>query len=66
MGIGSVGGVIEVDEAFFRESFKGNHKKNTTFTMPRKVHKRGVKGSFSSKEEKRYIEGTGMRFVCYG
>ncbi len=26
MGIGSVGGVIEVDEAFFRESFKGKHK----------------------------------------
>ena len=24
MGVGSVGGVIEVDEAFFRESFKGN------------------------------------------
>ena len=50
MGIGSVGGVIEVDEAFFRESFKGNHKKSTTFTMPRKAHKRGVKGSNSSKD----------------
>ncbi|SMC19689.1 hypothetical protein SAMN02745134_00904 [Clostridium acidisoli DSM 12555] len=34
MGIGSVGGVIEVYEAFFRESFKGNHKKNTAFKMP--------------------------------
>ncbi len=31
MGIGNVGGVIEVDEAFFRESFKGNHKKSTKF-----------------------------------
>ena len=48
MGIGNVGGVIEVDEAFFRESFKGNHKKSTTFIMPRKPHKRGVKGSRSS------------------
>ncbi|GFZ33303.1 hypothetical protein CSC2_38290 [Clostridium zeae] len=53
MSIGSVGGVIEVDEAFFRESFKDNHKKNTTFTMTRKCHKRGVNGSFSSKTEKR-------------
>lgn len=34
MGIGNVGGVIEVDEALFRESFKGNHKKRTVFTMP--------------------------------
>lgn len=49
MGIGSAGGVIEVGEAFFRESFKGNHKKNTTFSMPRKAHKSGVNGSYSSK-----------------
>jgi len=41
MGIGNVGGVIEVDEAFFRESFKRNHKKSTTFIMPREPHKRG-------------------------
>lgn len=34
-----------IDEAFFRESFKGNHKKSTTFTIPRKAHKSGVKGS---------------------
>lgn len=43
MGVGSVGGVVEVDEAFFRESFKGNHKKSTTFTMPRKAHKSYIK-----------------------
>lgn len=36
MGIGSVGGVIEVDEAFFMESFKGNHKKSIVFTIPQK------------------------------
>jgi hypothetical protein len=42
-----------VDEAFFRESFKGNHKKSTTFTMPREAHKSGVKGSQRSKREKR-------------
>jgi transposase-like protein len=63
MGVGSVGGVIEVDEAFFRESFKGNHKKNTTFIMPRKSHKRGVKGSFSSKTEKRK-RGISKEQVC--
>jgi hypothetical protein len=34
----------------FRESFKGNDKKNSAFTMPRKVHKRGVKGSYNREE----------------
>ncbi len=63
MGIGSVGGVIEVDEALFRESFKGNHKKSSTFTMPRKSHKRGVKGSFSSKTEKKK-KGISKEQVC--
>lgn len=63
MGIGSVGGVIEVDEALFRESFKGNHKKSSTFTMPRKSHKRGVKDSFSSKTEKRK-RGISKEQVC--
>lgn len=63
MGIGSVGGVIEVDEAFFREFFKGDHKKSTTFTMPRKAHKRGVKGSKSSKNEKRK-RGISKEQVC--
>ncbi len=63
MGVGSVGGVIEVDEAFFRESFKGNYKKSTTFAMPRKAHKRGVKGSFSSKTEKRK-RGISKEQVC--
>lgn len=43
MGIGNVGGVIEVDEALFRESFKGNHKKRTVFTMSQEPHKRGAK-----------------------
>ena len=34
-------GIIEADETFFAISFKGDHKKSTTFTMPRKAHKRG-------------------------
>ncbi len=43
MGIGSVGGVIEVDEALFRESFKGNHKKSSRFTMPESPIKEALK-----------------------
>lgn len=41
MGRGSVGGVIEVDETYFAQSFKGNHKKSTNFIMPRTPRKRG-------------------------
>jgi transposase-like protein len=52
MGVGNVGGVIEIDETFFRESFKGNHKRSKTFTMPRKAHKRGLENSWASKHEK--------------
>lgn len=63
IGVGSVGGVIEADEAFFRESFKGDHKKSKTFTMPRKPHKRGVKGSRSNDGEKRK-RGISNQQVC--
>jgi transposase-like protein len=52
VGVGNVGGVIEADEVFFRESFKGNHKRSKTFTMPRKAHKRGLENSWASKKEK--------------
>ncbi len=34
-------GIIEADETFFAISYKGNHSKSKTFTMPRKAHKRG-------------------------
>lgn len=34
-------GIIEADETFFAISYKGNHKKSKTFTMPRSAHKRG-------------------------
>lgn len=53
MGIGAVGGVIEVDETFFRESFKGNHKKASSFVMPRKSYHRGIKGPNSDGEKRR-------------
>jgi len=41
MGIGNLEGIIEMDETFFAESFKGNHKKSKTFVMPRASRKRG-------------------------
>ena len=34
-------GIIEADELFIPVSYKGNHKKSTRFTMPRKSFKRG-------------------------
>ncbi len=51
MGIGNVGGIIEADETYFRESFKGNHKNSVVFIMPRKAHKRGIENSFFSQKE---------------
>lgn len=49
LGMGSVGGGGEADELFFRESFKGNHKKSTNFSMPRKARERGPTGSYGSR-----------------
>ena len=37
----SLDGIIEADETFFAISYKGDHKKSSTFKMPRKAHKRG-------------------------
>lgn len=51
MGIGAVGGVIEVDETFFRKSFKGNHIKASSFVMPRKPYHRGIKWPNSDGEK---------------
>ena len=45
--MGSIKGVIKVDETFFRESLKSNHKK-TTFATTCNPLKRGAKGSKSS------------------
>lgn len=39
-GIGEVSGIVEMDETFLPESFKGNHKKSG-FKMPRDARKRG-------------------------
>jgi transposase-like protein len=40
MGIGDIAGIIEMDETFVAESFKGNQKKSG-FTIPPKSRKRG-------------------------
>lgn len=34
-------GIIEADETFFDISYKGDHKKSSTFVMPRPAHHRG-------------------------
>ena len=56
-------GVVEADETFFNVSYKGNHSKSNTFTMPRKAHKRGgsvhTKGPCSTlctDHEKAYLD----------
>lgn len=34
-------GIVEMDEAFFPVSYKGNHKNSKSFKMPREPHMRG-------------------------
>ena len=45
IGVDNLGGVIEMDETFFAESFKGNHKKgNPSWVAPRKSQKSRHRG----------------------
>ncbi len=37
-----LGGIVETDDTYIGISYKGNHKKSKTFTMPRKSFKRGT------------------------
>jgi len=37
-----MGGIVEADETFIPVSYKGNHKKSKSFTMPRDAFKRGT------------------------
>lgn len=55
LGDGSVEGIFEADDTFFRESFKGHHTENSKFKMPRKAYKRGVKAdpNVPAKEKKK-------------
>lgn len=56
MDRGSVSGIVEMDETFLAESFKGNHKKSN-FKIPRKSRKRG-------KEVKK--RGISSEQICIG
>ena len=51
----TLNGIIETDETFFAISYKGNHSKSKTFTMPRKAHKRG---------HSTHIRGLSQEKVC--
>lgn len=55
LGDGSVEGIVECDDTFFRESFKGRHTENSVFKMPRKSYKREVKPdpNVPAKEKKK-------------
>ena len=48
-------GIVEADETFFAISYKGNHKKSTSFVMPREAHKRG---------KQTHIRGLSHEKVC--
>lgn len=37
----TLSGIVEADETFFATSYKGNHSRSSTFSMPRKARKRG-------------------------
>ena len=37
----TIEGIVEVDETYIRESYKGNHSKSTDFIIPREPRKRG-------------------------
>ena len=45
----TVEGIVEVDECFLKESFKGNHSKSSSFVMPRKFKQRG-KGKYEKNK----------------
>lgn len=56
IGTGSVEGVVEIDDTYFRENFKGWHTENSEFKMPRKAYHRSVKQDSTkakTKKEKR-------------
>lgn len=67
IGVGSVEGVVEIDDTFFRESFKGKHTVNSVFKMPRKAYKRGVKADPNHKalvKRKRGLSSKQIAVMC--
>lgn len=63
-----IDGIIESDETFTNLSFKGNHSKSKTFTMPRKAHKRGnqIKSKGLSKEKVCVVCALNLNNKCIG
>ena len=59
MDKGNVSGIIEMDETFLAESFKGNHKKSG-FTIPRKSRKRGKQVSKRGISKEQICIGTAI------
>jgi len=55
----TVGGIVEMDETFLHESFKGNHKKSG-FVMPRRAHKRGNAVSTRGLSKEQVSIGTAL------
>lgn len=52
IGVCSVEGIVEIDDTYFRENFKGWHAENSTFKMPRTAYKRGVKQDTTKEKPK--------------
>lgn len=53
-------GVVECDETYQLISYKGNHKKSKTFSMPRKVHHRAGKASKRGLSKEQVCVTTGV------
>lgn len=54
------GSEVQLDETYFRESFKGNHKYSKTFRMPRKSHHRGTPASKRGLSKEQICVMTGV------
>ena len=60
IGTGTVEGVVEIDDTYFRENFKGKHTGNSVFKMPRKAYKRGVKQDTTKAKDKKEKRKRGL------
>lgn len=51
---------VQLGETYFRESFKGNHTRSTTFRMPRESHHRGTPASKRGLSKEQICVMTGV------
>lgn len=58
LGTGSVERIVECDNTFFANPFKGEHAENSVFKMPRNAYTRGVKfdPNVPVKEKKKRVK----------